>query len=73
MFEKQGKYYADWYDNGQRKRKAFTTKKAAIGYEDAMREAANPQRPRRRLATSARRSGQQQKAAAASTRRQRKS
>ncbi len=34
MFEKNGSYYADWRDaKGQRIRKAFTTKRAALKYE----------------------------------------
>ena len=35
MYEKGGKYYADWRDRkGQRKRKSFNSKRAALTYED---------------------------------------
>jgi hypothetical protein len=34
MFKKQGKFYADWRDkSGTRKRKAFTSQRAALKFE----------------------------------------
>ena len=34
MFEKQGKFFADWRDqHGQRKRKSFHTERAALTFE----------------------------------------
>jgi len=43
MFEKQGKFYADWRDRtGIRKRKAFTTGRAALRHEAEQKEAAHP-------------------------------
>jgi hypothetical protein len=36
MFEKNGKYYADWRDRtGRRLRKAFTSERAALIHEEA--------------------------------------
>ncbi len=47
MYEKNGKYFADWTDDsGRRKRKSFTTKRAATAYEQAMKEARNPRTTR---------------------------
>jgi hypothetical protein len=35
MFEKNGKYYADWRDRtGRRQRKSFTSQRAALRYEE---------------------------------------
>jgi hypothetical protein len=43
MFEKAGKYYADWRDaSGKRLRKSFTSKRAALQYESEQRELAHP-------------------------------
>ncbi|MDR3737591.1 MAG: hypothetical protein P4L40_01090 [Terracidiphilus sp.] len=45
MFEKQGKYYADWRDkSGRRLRKSFTSKRAALQHEAEMRERHHPKR-----------------------------
>lgn len=47
MFEKQGKFYADWRDRtGKRKRKAFTSERAAIRYEDEQKALAHPKKRR---------------------------
>lgn len=43
MFEKAGKFYADWRDkSGQRKRKSFNTAKAARVFEQEQKEATHP-------------------------------
>lgn len=43
MFEKNGKYYADWRDRrGKRLRKSFTSKRAALLFEAEQRELAHP-------------------------------
>jgi hypothetical protein len=48
MFEKSGKYYADWRDrSGQRLRKAFTSKRAALLYEQEQKELAHPKQKAR--------------------------
>jgi hypothetical protein len=42
MFEKDGKYYADWRDRaGTRKRKSFTSRRAALQYEADQKEIAH--------------------------------
>ncbi len=53
MLEKHGSYYADWRDaKGNRKRKAFPSKSAALAFTREMREQlhqpANPSKPTRR-------------------------
>lgn len=43
MFEKQGKFYADWRDHaGRRLRKSFTSKRAALQFESEQKELAHP-------------------------------
>ena len=43
MFEKSGKFFADWRDqNGQRKRKSFFTERAALTFEAEQKELAHP-------------------------------
>ena len=43
MFEKQGRFYADWRDkSGQRLRKSFTSKRAALQFEAEQKELAHP-------------------------------
>jgi hypothetical protein len=43
MYEKNGKYYADWRDKkGTRKRKSFTSQRAALRYEEEQKELAHP-------------------------------
>lgn len=43
MFEKDGKFYADWRDKrGTRKRKSFTSKRAALRHEEEQKELAHP-------------------------------
>jgi hypothetical protein len=43
MFEKQGKFYADWRDkSGRRIRKSFSSARAALTHEAAMKEQAHP-------------------------------
>jgi hypothetical protein len=43
MFEKAGKFYADWRDKaGKRKRKSFNSAKAALVHEADMRSIAHP-------------------------------
>jgi len=43
MFEKNGKYYADWRDRtGRRQRKSFTSQRAALRYEEEQKELAHP-------------------------------
>src|SRR5260370_753181 len=43
MFEKQGKFYADWRDQtGARKRKSFTSARAALQFEREQKELAHP-------------------------------
>ncbi|HEV2487570.1 MAG TPA: hypothetical protein VGT08_18755 [Terracidiphilus sp.] len=45
MFEKSGKYYADWRDqSGRRLRKSFTTARAALTHEAQQREDAHPKK-----------------------------
>lgn len=52
MFEKSGKFYADWRDaDGIRKRKSFRSKKAALQFEAEQKELANP-KPQARRKTS---------------------
>jgi hypothetical protein len=46
MFEKSGKFYADWRDtSGNRLRKSFATKRAALQYEAEQKELAHPKSP----------------------------
>jgi hypothetical protein len=48
MFEKQGRYFADWRDQrGQRKRKSFHTERAALTFEAEQKELAHPKTPAR--------------------------
>ena len=43
MFEKNGKFYADWRDaSGRRIRKSFTSQRAALQFEAEQRELAHP-------------------------------
>jgi len=43
MFEKQGKFYADWRDvQGKRLRKSFTSKRAAMQFESDQKGIAHP-------------------------------
>jgi hypothetical protein len=43
MFEKSGKYYADWRDKkGKRKRKSFNSKRAAQRHEEEQKELTHP-------------------------------
>jgi hypothetical protein len=43
MFEKDGKFYADWRDRtGRRKRKSFTSQRAALRFEMEQKELAHP-------------------------------
>jgi hypothetical protein len=48
MFEKDGKFYADWRDKrGNRKRKSFTSKRAALRHEEEQKELAHPKKKAR--------------------------
>lgn len=48
MFEKNGKFYADWRDRkGTRKRKSFTSQRAALRFEEEQKELAHPKPPAR--------------------------
>jgi hypothetical protein len=48
MFEKSGKYYADWRDKrGKRLRKSFTSKRAALLFEAEQKEQAHPKKTAR--------------------------
>jgi len=48
MFEKHGKFYADWRDaSGQRLRKSFTSKRAALQFEAEQKELAHPKQKAR--------------------------
>lgn len=70
MFEKSGKYYADWYEGGVRKRKSFTSQRAALLYEEDMKAEASPKqraRGRKSPASSARNSKGQSKGSKQST------
>ena len=43
MFEKGGKFYADWRDSsGKRLRKSFVSKRAALQFEAEQKDATNP-------------------------------
>jgi hypothetical protein len=43
MFEKAGKFYSDWRDRqGNRKRKCFNSKRAALQFEAEQKELAHP-------------------------------
>jgi hypothetical protein len=43
MFEKTGRYYADWRDaSGKRLRKSFTSKRAALQFEAEQKGRAHP-------------------------------
>lgn len=43
MFEKSGKFYADWRaKDGKRTRKSFTSKRAALQYEAEQKELSHP-------------------------------
>lgn len=45
MFEKAGKYYADWRDRqGNRKRKSFNSARAALTFEAEQKELAHPKK-----------------------------
>lgn len=45
MYEKAGKFFADWRDaKGNRKRKSFTSPRAALRFEAEQKELANPKR-----------------------------
>ena len=57
MYEKNGKFFADWVDEtGRRTRKSFTSKAKARAYESAKKEDARPFRAQGVSATSSRRS-----------------
>jgi hypothetical protein len=48
MFEKSGKFYADWRDqDGRRLRKSFTTRRAALQFEIEQKELAHPKQTAR--------------------------
>jgi hypothetical protein len=48
MFEKDGKYYADWRNaTGHRIRKSFKTKRAALTFEAEQKELAHPKQQAR--------------------------
>lgn len=48
MFEKTGKFYADWRDaTGNRLRKSFTSKRAALQFEAEQKEKAHPKQSAR--------------------------
>jgi hypothetical protein len=50
MFEKSGKFYADWRErDGSRVRKSFTSKRAALAHENEMKALAHPKRRARGL------------------------
>jgi hypothetical protein len=43
MYEKSGKFFADWRDRkGNRKRKSFTNARAALRFEEEQKELARP-------------------------------
>lgn len=43
MYEKNGKFFADWRDRqGNRKRKSFTSPRAALRFEAEQKELARP-------------------------------
>lgn len=43
MYEKSGKFFADWRDRqGNRKRKSFTSPRAALRFEAEQKELAHP-------------------------------
>jgi hypothetical protein len=43
MYEKAGKFYADWRQgDGTRRRKSFTSKRAALQFETEQKEIAHP-------------------------------
>ena len=43
MYEKSGKFYADWRDRtGKRLRKSFTSERAALRFEAEQKELAHP-------------------------------
>lgn len=45
MFEKNGKYFAGWRDaSGKRLRKSFTSRRAALVFEEEQKEIAHPKR-----------------------------
>ncbi len=46
MLKKYGKFYADWLEDGKRKRKAFRTRAEAIAHQEKMRGKAKRRRPR---------------------------
>jgi hypothetical protein len=49
MYEKDGRYYADWRDKrGRRLRKSFTSGRAATRYEAEQKELAHPKKKARR-------------------------
>ena len=57
MYQKDGKYYADWRDQGgKRKRRSFPTALGAQRFENQQKaaKASNPTQAARRLAKSAR-------------------
>lgn len=48
MFEKSGKFYADWRDaSGKRLRKSFTSRRAALQFEAEQKELAHPKQKAR--------------------------
>jgi hypothetical protein len=48
MFEKAGKFYADWRDaSGKRVRKSFTSRRAALQFEAEQKELAHPKQKAR--------------------------
>lgn len=52
MFEKNGRFYADWRDKtGKRIRKAFKSPRAALNHEAAQKELAHP-KPKARASRS---------------------
>lgn len=48
MYEKAGKFFADWRDRqGHRLRKSFTSARAALKFEAEQKELAHPKQPGR--------------------------
>jgi hypothetical protein len=48
MFEKNGKFFADWRDKqGNRKRRSFKSLRAALSFEAEMKEGTHPKQKAR--------------------------
>ncbi|HEV2289019.1 MAG TPA: hypothetical protein VGR81_08715 [Candidatus Acidoferrales bacterium] len=64
MFKKAGKWFADWYEEGKRKRKTFEKREEAKAYEEARKKAQRRSRSQHGSKSIGRRGSRKTRAAA---------